>query len=75
LAQFKFKAAVEGLIQCFDVEFKEETVGKGEHLTPQTYRNQIARSLQEITGQKFGANKEQWLKWWQEEGRQSKELK
>ncbi len=75
LGEFKCKAAVEGLIECFDVDFKEEEVGKGEHATPATYRNRIARSLQAITGQPFGADKQQWLKWWQEKGQQSAELK
>jgi HEAT repeat protein len=75
LGEFKYKAAVEGLIGCFDVDFKEEELGKGEHVTPATYRNRIARSLQAITGQSFGADKRQWLKWWQEKGRQSAELK
>ncbi len=74
LSEFKFKAAVEGLIDCFDVVFKEENLGKGEHVTATTYHNLIARSLQRITGQPFGADKQQWLKWWQENGKQSTEL-
>ena len=75
LGMFKYKAAVERLIECFDVDFKEEELGKGESATPATYRNRIARSLQAITGQPFGADKQQWLKWWQEQGKQSAELK
>ena len=75
LGSFKCKAAVEGLIECFDLDFKQEGLGKGEQVTPATYHNRIARSLQAITGQTIGADKQQWLKWWQEKGKQSNELK
>jgi HEAT repeat protein len=75
LAELKYRAAVEGLIECFDVAFKAQDLGKGEHVTPATYRNRIARSLQRITGQSFGGDKQPWLKWWQETGKQSTELK
>ena len=75
LSKLKYKAAVEGLIDCFDLEFKAKDLGKGQHVTPDTYRNQIARSLRQITGQPFGADKQQWLKWWQEKGKQDAELK
>lgn len=68
LARFKHKAAVKGLIECFDVPFKEQRFGKGGHATPATYRNLIARSLQGITGQPFGADKERWHRWWTEKG-------
>ncbi len=54
LGRRKYKAAVAGLIACFDRKFKEEHFGKGEHVTPQTYPNQIAHSLQQITGETFG---------------------
>jgi hypothetical protein len=63
------------LIECFDVDFKDADLGKGETATPATYHNRIAHSLQAITGQDFGADKQQWLKWWQEKGKQSAELK
>jgi hypothetical protein len=75
LAELKCRAAVEGLIECFDVGFKAEDLGKGKHVTPATYRNRIARSLQRITGQSFGGDKQPWLKWWQETGKQNSELK
>jgi HEAT repeat protein len=75
LAELKYKAAVEGLIECFDVTFKEKHLGKGELVTPATYRNRIARSLQRITGQSFGSDKNQWLRWWEEMGSKSIELK
>jgi hypothetical protein len=57
------------------LDFKWEEGGKGDDVTPATYRNHITRSLQAITGQPFGADKQQWLKWWQEKGKQSIELK
>ena len=44
LSEFKCKAAVEGLIECFDVKFKSEDVGMGEHVTPATYYNLIRQS-------------------------------
>jgi HEAT repeat protein len=75
LGRRKYKAAVEGLIACFDRKFKEEYFGKGEHVTPQTYPNLIAHSLQQITGKTFGADKQAWQKWWQEEGRLRADLK
>jgi hypothetical protein len=75
LSEFKYKEAVEGLIECFDVKFKSEDVDKGERVTPATYCNQIARSLQTITGQPFGADKQQWIRWWREKGQQDATLK
>jgi HEAT repeat protein len=75
LGRRKYKAAVEGLIGCFDRKFKEEYFGKGEHVTPQTYPNLIAQSLQQITGQSFGADKQAWQKWWQAESRFRADLK
>jgi hypothetical protein len=71
----KDKAAVAGLMGCFDRKFKEEYFGKGEHVTPQTYPNLIAHSLQQITGKSFGADKQAWQKWWQTEGRLRADLK
>jgi hypothetical protein len=75
LGRRKYKAAVEGLIGCFDRKFKEEYFGRGEHVTPQTYPNLIAHSLQQITGKTFGADKQEWQKWWQAEGRLRADLK
>ena len=71
LGERKQKAAVEGLIACFDRQFQEETFGKGEHVTPETYPNLIARSLQHLTGQTIGANKAQWLRWWEQNGQRA----
>lgn len=74
LGEFKSKAAVEGLIDCFDLDFKTENLWKGGEATPASYRNHIARSLQRITGQTIGANKEQWQKWWRDRGRHRADL-
>jgi HEAT repeat protein len=75
LAELKYRAAVEGLIECFDADFKAHDLGKGERVTPASQRNHIARSLQRITGQSFGGDKQLWLKWWQETGKQNPEFK
>jgi len=75
LGELKYRAAAEGLIECFDVDFKAHDLGKGERVTPAGQRNRIARSLQRITGQSFGGDKQPWLKWWQETGKQSPEFK
>jgi hypothetical protein len=75
LSDLKYKAAAKGLIECFDVTFREKNVGKGERVTPATYRNLIARSLQKITGESYGADKQQWLQWWREKGEQNTKLK
>jgi HEAT repeat protein len=75
LGEMKYKAAVEGLIDCFDLQFQEEKLHKGRRATPATYRLCIVRSLQRITGQPFGDDKQQWRRWWEEQGKASKELK
>ena len=75
LSEIKRKAAIEGLIECFDVKFKSQNFGKGERATPEGYYNSIAHSLQRITGQPFGGNKQQWLRWWRDKGQQDARLK
>jgi HEAT repeat protein len=75
LADRKERAAVVGLIECFDAPFREFKFGKGERETPATIRNEIARCLQGITRQTFGADKNLWRKWWQETGSKSPALK
>ena len=75
LSESKHKAAVQGLIECFDVKFKSQNFGKGERATPEGYYNSIAHSLQRITGQPFGGNKQQWLRWWRDKGQQDARLK
>jgi HEAT repeat protein len=75
LAQRKDKAAVVGLIDCLDAPFKEFVRTKENRATSATYHNLIACALHRITGQKFGADKVRWQKWWQETGRNSTALK
>lgn len=75
LGELKYRAAVEGLIECLGLDFNAEYLGKGEHATPVTYRNRIAKSLQALTGQSFGGDKQPWLKWWREAGQRSSDLK
>jgi HEAT repeat protein len=75
LAERKDKAAVKGLIDCFDVPFASFDLGKGGVETPETIRNRIARSLRRLTDQTIGPEKDQWQKWWQEAGRNSAALK
>jgi uncharacterized repeat protein (TIGR03803 family) len=75
LAQFKRRAAVEGLIECFDVPFRSTDLGKGQTGTPELLRNRLARGLQMITGQPFGSDKQQWLRWWRETGSKTPEPK
>jgi HEAT repeat protein len=74
LAGFKYKTAVAGLIECFDVEFIDHDGWKGANV-PEIFRDNIARSLREITGQKFGTDKRRWQDWWQNEGATAEELK
>jgi hypothetical protein len=33
------------------------------------FRQHVAESLQTLTGQKIGANKQRWLAWWKDEAR------
>ena len=75
LGQFKYKAAVEGLIECFDADFRSITRARESTKRPRSYRNRIARSLQQITGETFGADKQQWLKWWRRRASRGAELK
>jgi hypothetical protein len=74
LSVFKYKAAVEGLIGCFDVDFRGKDDGKRAY-EPAMFRANIAESLRGITGQPFGADKAQWLRWWREKGSTTAELK
>lgn len=75
LAEMKSRAAIEGLIECLDVTFKPQDLGKGEHVTAATCRNRIAGSLERITGQSFGGDKQKWLRWWKEVGSKQTGLK
>jgi HEAT repeat protein len=74
LGSFRYRAAVEGLIECFDLDFAGKSDWKRAY-TPEMFREHIAESLRAITGQTFGPDKQQWLMWWQANGKQITELK
>jgi hypothetical protein len=74
LARHKEQAAVTGLIDCFDVPCKS-THEKGSKATVEVYRNDIARALQYVTGQRFGADKDKWREWWQATGQHDPQFK
>ena len=63
MAAFKYKAAVGALISCFDADFYGKSDWKRAY-NPGMFRDNIADSLRTLTGQKIGANKNQWLQWW-----------
>lgn len=65
LAVFKYKAAVDALIDSFDANFDGENDWKRAY-TPEMFRDNIAHSLDKLTGQKIVADKQQWLNWWKE---------
>ena len=67
LAAFKSQEAVQGLIECFDADFRGKSDWKRAYKSAM-FRENIAESLRAITGQSFGPDKEEWLKWWQEKG-------
>jgi HEAT repeat protein len=68
LSVFRHPAAVTGLIACFDADFKGKSNWKYAH-TPKMFRQHVAESLQTLTGQKIGADKQRWLAWWKDEAR------
>lgn len=67
LSTIKDASSVEGLIECFNAEFKKDGIWKRQ-TTPETYREEIAKSLCAITGQTFGPDKSKWAKWWRDQG-------
>ncbi len=65
LSCFPREESVTGLIECFDVDFTKKTNGKVFHnFPPEKFMQNIARSLQRLTGQDFGPDKERWQRWW-----------
>jgi len=74
LALYKYKAAVYGLIECFDANFDGKSDWKRAR-TPEMFAENIGEALRSLTGQNFGKNKAQWLKWWDEEGSHLDSLK
>ena len=74
LGNHRYKAAVEALIECLDFKFKEVAASKS-GTTPRELIADIGDSLKKITGQDFGADKAQWVKWWNDEGKNLAGLK
>ncbi|MCX6925598.1 MAG: HEAT repeat domain-containing protein [Verrucomicrobia bacterium] len=65
LAAFKYRAAVDALIDCFNCDFRGKQDWKRAY-KPEMFQDNLADSLRRITGQRFGADKAQWLQWWKE---------
>jgi len=65
LAIFKYKTAVEVLIDCFDADFRGKSDWKRAY-KPEMFRDNIADSLSQLTGQHMSADRQQWLNWWKE---------
>jgi hypothetical protein len=74
LAVFKYKSAVDALIDCFDADFKGKTDWKRAY-KPEMFQENIADSLRTLTGHSLGPDKEQWLNWWQKNRNSVPELK
>ncbi|MCY2930078.1 MAG: HEAT repeat domain-containing protein [Planctomycetota bacterium] len=76
LSDFKCKAAVQGLVDCFDVDFaKKERFGKDSSDPAEKFQQRIAESLRTITGRDLSPDKGPWVHWWQTEGRSATDLK
>ena len=63
LAEFKYKAAVDALIECFPADFRDKNDWK-RAFTPEMFRDNIADTLRSLTGQPIGPDQAQWLNWW-----------
>jgi HEAT repeat protein len=63
LGVFKYKAAVDALIESFDADFRGKSDWKRAY-DPGMFRDNIAESLSQLTGQRIGADKQAWLTWW-----------
>ena len=74
LSIFKYKSTVDGLIECFDADFKGKSDWKRAY-NSEMFRDNIAKSLTELTGQKIKADKASWLKWWRLNRESFKEAK
>jgi len=74
LTVYKYKAAVSGLIECFDADFKGKSDWKRAG-SPEMFCENIGETLKTLTGQDFGRDKTRWLAWWQAEGSHLDSLK
>jgi HEAT repeat protein len=63
LAEFKYKAAVDALVDSFDADFQGKQDWKRAY-EPKMFRDNIAQTLTHLTGQQFPADKQQWQAWW-----------
>jgi HEAT repeat protein len=63
LAAFKYQAAVDALIESFDADFQGKEDWKRAY-KPEMFRENIADSLKQLTGQQIGADKQRWQIWW-----------
>jgi HEAT repeat protein len=63
MAAFKYKTAVDALIESFDADFRGKQDWKRAY-EPEMFRENIADSLKHLTGQQMGADKQQWQIWW-----------
>ncbi|KAF0245062.1 MAG: hypothetical protein FD180_1951 [Planctomycetota bacterium] len=65
LSAFRCKEAVDGLIECLEMDFdgmKTDKVIRG----PETFRAQAVEGLKTLTGQQLPADARQWKTWWSE---------
>jgi HEAT repeat protein len=74
LPEFKFKASVDVLIDSFDASFQGKHDWKRAY-TPEMFRDNLAQSLMQLTGQHIGADKQQWQTWWRSHRDSTPELK
>ena len=74
LSVYKYKTAVSGLIDCFDADFNGKEDWKRAN-QPRMFSENIGETLHTLTGQNFGPDKAQWLKWWTETGSHLDSLK
>ncbi|MEX0777466.1 MAG: hypothetical protein WD042_17310 [Phycisphaeraceae bacterium] len=68
IAAFETKAAVEALIDSFDVRLPVPADGKTRY-TQSAFQMDLADALRDLTGESFGTDKDAWRKWWNEAGK------
>ena len=67
LGDYKYKAAVDGLIDCLSADFGGKDNWKYAY-KPDMFRDHIAAALANITGEDFGPNAAAWKSWWTTKG-------
>lgn len=77
LSELRYKAAVLGLIECLDTMRGREISGKAgkSEYTPAMFAENIAKTLQTLSGQHLGPDKSLWKQWWLEGGQNVDSLK